>query len=244
MMTTPEGQQDVLSRNVMRVIDVHEGAEYPDHMKGGVSECKGDALENSENPMRSKPEVHRGVAPRANAAEEEGVSVEIPTIITERELKDPAQKIARKIAGWLAEYPADPHVRGGGDAHKNSEKPMRSKPEVVSRPVQRRRLSEVCLSEVYRGMASEEEGVSADIPKIITERELTDPAQKIARQIAGWLDSVSALFVIIAYICLLLWIYAEYSVYVDDAGSMAGERNAKLTHYAGEPLPPVGNALK
>ena len=109
MTTTPEGQQGVLSRNVMRDIDLHEGTEYPDHMKGGVGECKGDTPENSENPMRSTPEVHRRMASRANAAEKEGVKGERlllelirGRVLTQGEISLMLQAASRQLANEKA----------------------------------------------------------------------------------------------------------------------------------------------
>ena len=90
---------------------------------------------------------------------------------------------------------------------------------------------------------ADEEDVPVEMPVIITERELTDPAQEMARKIAGWVDHVSAVFITIIYCSLLLWTYSQFAV-EDDVESKAGDGDAKLIHYSQQNLPPVGNALK
>ena len=97
------------------------------------------------------------------------------------------------------------------------------------------------LSATDEAANAAEEGVSVEVPAIITEREMTDPTQKVARRIAGWLDLISSFFVIIIYVGLLIWIHAAYEIFAEDANSRPGDHDAELTHYAQQNLPPVGN---
>jgi hypothetical protein len=86
--------------------------------------------------------------------------------------------------------------------------------------------------------AAEKKENGVAIPHIITDRELADPSEEMARTIAGWMDLICFLACSLAYASMIADTYLKYSVSpVDDKQS--GDSYATLVHYEDQELPDV-----
>lgn len=73
------------------------------------------------------------------------------------------------------------------------------------------------------------------VPHIITDRELADPSEEMARTVAGWMDLICFLTCSVAYVALIADTYLNYSVTSVD--SRHSDSHATLVHYEDQDLP-------